>query len=48
MPASVHAVLAKCGVTVAVSDLFGVGGNRLLDELRIPAITPDGSPHCAG
>jgi transposase len=29
--AEVHAVLAKCGVQVAVSDLFGVGGTALLD-----------------
>jgi transposase len=31
--ASVHAVLAKCGITVPVSDLFGVDGTRLLDRL---------------
>jgi len=31
--AQVHAVLAKCGVTVPMSDLFGVGGTRLLDCL---------------
>jgi transposase len=31
-------VLAKCGVTVPVSDLFGVGGNRLLDQLQIPDV----------
>ena len=31
--AQVHAVLAKCGVTVAMSDLFGVGGTELLDGL---------------
>jgi transposase len=35
--ASVHAVLAKCGINVAVSDLFGVGGTRLLDRLTAPA-----------
>ena len=35
--ASVHAVLAKCGVHVPMSDLFGVGGQRLLDELALPA-----------
>jgi transposase len=35
--AQVHAVLAKCGVAVAMSDLFGVGGTALLDSLRLPA-----------
>jgi hypothetical protein len=30
-----HAVLAKQGVQVTVSDLFGVGGKRLLDELQL-------------
>jgi transposase len=34
--AEVHAVLAKCGVQVAVSDLFGVGGTALLDGLDLP------------
>jgi transposase len=34
--AEVHAVLAKCGVAVPVSDLFGVGGIRLLDALELP------------
>jgi transposase len=29
----IHAVLAKHGVNVPVTDLFGVDGNRLLDEL---------------
>jgi transposase len=33
--AEVHAVLAKCGVQVAVSDLFGVGGTALLDGLDL-------------
>jgi transposase len=36
--ASVHAVLAKCGVNVPMSDLFGVGGTRLLDGLQIPDV----------
>ncbi|HEX2185432.1 MAG TPA: IS110 family transposase [Chloroflexota bacterium] len=31
----VHAVLAKQGVVVVLSDLFGVAGNRLLDELHL-------------
>src|SRR5207248_9115779 len=35
LKAQVHAVLAKQGVTVAVSDLFGVGGQRLLDTLEL-------------
>jgi transposase len=34
--AEVHAVLAKCGVQVLMSDLFGVSGNELLDRLRLP------------
>lgn len=34
--AEVHAVLAKCGVQVVMSDLFGVAGNDLLDRLRLP------------
>ena len=35
--AEVHAVLAKCGVQVPMSDLFGVAGTALLDGLRLPA-----------
>jgi transposase len=35
LKAQVHAVLAKQGVRVTVSDLFGVGGQRLLDELPL-------------
>jgi transposase len=35
--AEVHAVLAKCGVQVSLSDLFGVAGNQLLDRLTLPA-----------
>jgi transposase len=31
----VHAVLAKQGVQVAVSDLFGVAGEKILDELAL-------------
>jgi transposase len=34
--AQVHAVLAKCGVAVPMSDLFGVGGTQLLDALDLP------------
>ena len=32
--AQVHAVLAKCGIQVTLTDLFGVGGTELLDRLR--------------
>jgi len=35
--AEVHAVLAKCGVQVLMTDLFGVAGNDLLDRLELPA-----------
>ena len=35
--AQVHAVLAKCGVSVPMSDLFGVAGTELLDRLELPA-----------
>jgi transposase len=35
--AEVHAVLAKCGVQVVMSDLFGLEGNQLLDRLALPA-----------
>jgi len=37
LKAQVHAVLAKQGVRVAVSDLFGVGGQQLLDRLTLDA-----------
>ena len=35
LKAQVHAVLAKQGVRVPMSDLFGVAGTRLLDELQL-------------
>jgi len=35
--AEVHAVLAKCGIQVLMSDLFGIAGNELLDRLELPA-----------
>jgi transposase len=35
LKAQVHAVLAKQGVRVPMSDLFGVAGSRLLDELHL-------------
>jgi transposase len=37
LKAQVHAVLAKQGVTVVVSDLFGAGGQQLLDRLELDA-----------
>jgi transposase len=33
----VHAVLAKCGVQVLMSDLFGLAGTELLERLDLPA-----------
>jgi transposase len=36
--AEIHAVLAKCGVQVLMSDLFGVAGTELLDRLELPAV----------
>lgn len=35
--AEVHAVLAKCGIQVLMSDLFGVAGTALLDRLDLPS-----------
>lgn len=35
--AQIHAILAKCGVAVPMSDLFGVSGTELLDRLELPA-----------
>ncbi|MFL6127558.1 MAG: IS110 family transposase [Mycobacteriales bacterium] len=35
--AEVHAVLAKCGVQVLMSDLFGTAGTAVLDRLDLPA-----------
>ncbi|SRR5580765_39096 len=35
--AQIHAVLAKVGVQVLMSDLFGVEGTALLDRLAVPA-----------
>jgi transposase len=35
--AEVHAVLAKCGIQVPVSDLFGVEGTGLLERVNLPA-----------
>jgi len=35
--AEVHAVLAKCGIQISMTDLFGVSGLELLDRLDLPA-----------
>jgi transposase len=35
--AHVNAVLAKCGIYVPMTDLFGVEGTELLDRLQVPA-----------
>jgi transposase len=35
--AEIHAVLAKCGIQVPMSDLFGLAGTALLDRLDLPA-----------
>ena len=37
LKAQAHAVLAKQGVAVTMTDLFGVAGTQLLDELRLDA-----------
>ena len=34
--ASVHAVLGKCGVIPELGDMFGPGGQKILDSLRLP------------
>ena len=37
--AQIHSVLGKQGVHVPMSDLFGDGGQKLLDDLRLdPAL----------
>ena len=36
----VHAVLAKCGIQVLMSDLFADPGTRLLERLDLPAPEP--------
>src|SRR5437870_1933387 len=35
--AEIHAVLAKCGIQVPMSDLFGLAGTALLDRVDLPA-----------
>lgn len=39
--AQIHAVLAKCGIAVPMSDLFGVQGLQLLDRLALPEAYAD-------
>jgi transposase len=34
--AQIHAVLAKCGIQVSMTDLFGLEGTELLDQLQLP------------
>lgn len=34
--AEIHAVLAKCGVAVSMTDLFGVAGADLLERVELP------------
>ena len=47
--AQVHAVLAKGGIWVPMTDLFGVAGNRLLDQRHAARHrTRRGSRRCAG
>lgn len=36
LKAQVHSVLAKAGVRVEMTDLFGLAGNKMLDELDLP------------
>jgi len=36
--AEIHAVLAKCGVQVSMSDLFGVAGAKLLERVELPGV----------
>lgn len=38
LKAQIHAVLAKCGVHVPMSDLFGAAGQQMLDQLRLPGV----------
>ncbi|MDR7255011.1 transposase [Nocardioides sp. BE266] len=45
--AEVHAVLAKCGVQVLVSDLFGMDGTALLDRLRLASTRQLPAPYAA-
>jgi transposase len=46
--AQVHAVLAKEGVTIPMTDLFGVGGTELLEHIATTPPTATGSIPCVG
>lgn len=48
LKAQVHAVLAKQGVTVKVSDLFGVGGRGCSTSWSWTRPTTPGSGRCVG
>lgn len=48
LKAQVHAVLAKQGLLVPVSDLFGVGGRDRLTRLELPAVYRARWMRCAG
>ena len=46
--AQIHAVLAKAGVLIAVSDLFGVTGRQRLGQVATgPRSTPNESARCS-
>lgn len=36
--AEIHGVLAKCGIQVSMTDLFGVAGTALLDRVQLPGV----------
>jgi len=44
----VQAVLAKCGVPVPMSDLFGVAGSAQLERVELPTPYRHGSSRCVG
>ena len=44
----IHAVLAKCGVQVLMSDLFGDEGTACWNACERPRRTWPGSGHCVG
>jgi hypothetical protein len=46
LKAQVHAVLAKAGVVIAVSDVFGVGGRQRLARVPLGAPMPNGCARC--
>ncbi len=46
LKAQVHAVLAEHGVANPVSDLFGKGGRKLLDELKLPDLSQNRVQAC--